>query len=197
MLGGKVLRVSENADLTNACECRPFYPASKGGMLPPGTPDRLRQPAVGVVLLGTVELSPVKADCGAASESSAELVRRKLPEVRAYIQTHYREKITLNTLAAFAGAKPAELARIFLREVGVSVTGYLEDTRLERAAALLRGTERAVAAIAASVGFSGVSYFIRRFREAYGMTPGHYRMKSLRAEKANECTEAPRKNRRT
>ena len=116
----------------------------------------------------------------------SEESRRKLARVREYIFTHYSERITLETLAAFVSLTPNALGHLFRAHEGVSVPTFLEDTRLERAAALLRGTGRSITEISSAVGFTSAAYFCRRFRKAYGMTPGHYRLKEIRCASANE-----------
>ena len=119
---------------------------------------------------------------GRLSAEDVSEVRQKLAGVRGFIQTHYAEKITMEKLADVAGLEQAELVRIFRKKEGISLPAFLENTRLERAAALLRGTKRTLSVIAEGVGFSNVSYFSQRFRKAYGITPGHYRRKCVRDE---------------
>jgi AraC-like DNA-binding protein len=78
-------------------------------------------------------------------------------------------------LARAAGLSPAHFSREFRRTFGESPHAYLLTRRLERAAALLRGTDRAVAEICFAVGLSSVGSFTTSFGRAYGVSPTAYR----------------------
>jgi AraC-like DNA-binding protein len=67
------------------------------------------------------------------------------------------------------------LSRIFHRQVGMTVTDYIADKRLEKAAGLLRNTEITVGDIAGECGYVDQNYFIRIFKRKFGATPGSYR----------------------
>ena len=104
--------------------------------------------------------------------------REDLDYVRSYIFAHYREKLTLETLSALISVTPNHLCHVFRQAEGIGVREFLERTRLERAAALLCGTEDPVTVIARKVGFRSDSYFCMKFRASYGITPKQYRLRS-------------------
>ncbi len=83
--------------------------------------------------------------------------------------------ITVDDLAAAAGLSRAHFSRMFTRTFGESPRSYLQTRRLERAAALLRYTDRSVADICAMVGLASVGSFTTSFARVYGMTPAAYR----------------------
>jgi AraC-like DNA-binding protein len=78
-------------------------------------------------------------------------------------------------MARTAGLSPAHFSRAFGRTFGESPHRYLLTRRLERAAALLRTTDRTVADICFMVGLSSVGSFTTSFRRMFGMTPTAYR----------------------
>jgi AraC-like DNA-binding protein len=99
---------------------------------------------------------------------------RAVAVVRAYIQAHFAERITLPGLAAAAGLSPFHLVRVFQRAAGVPPHAYLESVRIQQAQRLLmRGTPPAQ--VAYEVGFSSQSHFTSRFLRTIGVTPGRYR----------------------
>ena len=63
----------------------------------------------------------------------------------------------------------------FLKELGVSLGQYIKDRRMEKACHALVETRMAVSRIAGMVGYDNYSYFIKLFREQFGMTPVEYR----------------------
>jgi AraC-like DNA-binding protein len=73
------------------------------------------------------------------------------------------------------GTHRSRLCRAFARAYGMPPSRWLLRLRLSRATALLRGSTRDIAEIAAACGFADPSYFARAFRRAYGEAPGEYR----------------------
>jgi AraC-like DNA-binding protein len=71
------------------------------------------------------------------------------------------------------------MRRQFAATYGTTPRRYQVATRLTRAAELLRGTTLAVKEIAADVGFPTVHAFERAFKQAHGVTPTVFRIKSL------------------
>ncbi len=94
---------------------------------------------------------------------------------RRYIDLHYRENLTLDTIAQAVHISKYHLAHIFSREYGVSPIHYMQQLRLQECRELLRTTDFSVAQIARMTGFSSPSYFSQRFGKAEGMTPAQYR----------------------
>src|SRR3954465_14497884 len=87
------------------------------------------------------------------------------------MDVRYREPLDVPTLARVARLSPAHFSREFRRAFGETPHRYLLTRRLERAAALLRNTDRNVSDICLSVGLTSVGSFTTSFRRAYGMTP--------------------------
>jgi AraC-like DNA-binding protein len=100
---------------------------------------------------------------------------RYLMRAKDFVDARYAEPITVNDLAAAAGLSRAHFSRMFTRTFGESPSAYLQTRRLERAAALLRYTDRSVAEICVMVGFSSVGSFTTTFAQAYGRPPAAYR----------------------
>lgn len=97
----------------------------------------------------------------------------------SYMEKHYQEPLTLQKLADLIPCNSQYLCRFFREIAGVSPMQYLISYRLERASYLLLHTTQSVTEIALDCGFENISYFIRKFREAKGTTPGDYRKQSL------------------
>ena len=89
--------------------------------------------------------------------------------------SRYAESLAVDDLARAAGLSRAHFSREFRRAFGESPHAYLLTRRLERAAALLRTTDRSVLDICTSVGLSSLGSFNTSFKRIYGMTPTTYR----------------------
>lgn len=100
---------------------------------------------------------------------------RHLLRARDLADARYAEPLDVDDLAGAAGLSRAHFSREFRREFGVSPHAYLLTRRLERAAALLRTTDRSVAEVCLDVGLQSIGSFTTSFKRAYGQTPTAYR----------------------
>ena len=82
---------------------------------------------------------------------------------------------TVQALAKELGCTPNYLSARFKKECGESMSHFLNMTRLNHASDLLLNTDLSIQHIAWSCGFNAPSYFIARFQEAYGETPGSFK----------------------
>ncbi|GAA2622817.1 helix-turn-helix transcriptional regulator [Actinomadura fulvescens] len=87
----------------------------------------------------------------------------------------YFERLTVDDLARAAGLSRSHFSAEFRRAFGESPHAYLLTRRLERAAAMLRTTDRSVADICVSVGLQSIGSFTTSFNRMYGMSPTAYR----------------------
>lgn len=97
----------------------------------------------------------------------------------AYIQQHFREKLTLEQIATAAAVSERECLRCFHSCIQTTPFSYLTDYRIQMAERLLRTTDRSVTEIALETGFSDGAYFSKLFRQARSVSPSQYR-KNLR-----------------
>jgi AraC-like DNA-binding protein len=81
----------------------------------------------------------------------------------------------VTALARAARLSPAHFSREFRRTFGESPHQYLLTRRLERAAALLRNTDRPITEICLGVGLRSVGSFTTSFGRAFGLSPAAYR----------------------
>jgi AraC-like DNA-binding protein len=100
---------------------------------------------------------------------------RHLLRAKDLADARYFEPLDVDDMARVAGLSRAHFSREFKRAFGESPHGYLLTRRLERAAALLRNTDRLVADICFSVGLSSVGSFTTSFTRTFGVSPTGYR----------------------
>jgi AraC-like DNA-binding protein len=100
---------------------------------------------------------------------------RHLLRARDLIDARYAEPLDTAALAARACCSEAHFIRSFKRAFGETPHQYLLTRRLERAAALLRGTDYSVAEVCVNVGLASVGSFTTSFRRVLGVTPTAYR----------------------
>jgi AraC-like DNA-binding protein len=100
---------------------------------------------------------------------------RHLLRAKDLADARYAEPLGVQDLAQAAGLSPAHFSREFRQAFGESPHGYLLTRRLERAAALLRTTDRSVAEVCFDVGLQSVGSFTTTFTRTYGVSPTAYR----------------------
>jgi AraC-like DNA-binding protein len=100
---------------------------------------------------------------------------RHLLRAKDLIDAHYRDPLDVPALARAAHLSSAHFSREFRKAFGETPHQYLLTRRLERAAALLRNTDRTVAEVCFLVGLQSVGSFTSSFGRAYGCTPAAYR----------------------
>ncbi|MEE3488226.1 MAG: AraC family transcriptional regulator [Bulleidia sp.] len=95
-------------------------------------------------------------------------------KILKYIGDHYNT-CTLKETAEVFGYQPDYLSQLFRKVTGQTFTEKLRSIRMEEARTMLLSSEISIEEIAGTVGFHDRSWFIRHFRQSYGMTPGAYR----------------------
>jgi len=100
---------------------------------------------------------------------------RHLLRAKDLVDARYREPLDVPTLARAAHLSEAHFSREFRRVFGETPHQYLLTRRMERAAALLRNTDRSVADICLTVGLRSVGSFTTMFTRTFGRSPTAYR----------------------
>lgn len=116
-----------------------------------------------------------------AQAFSAHVQRRQeqfawpVKEAKAYIDMHYAERITLETVADKVFLNPIYLSNAFKKETGVNFSKYLLDCRLKAAKDFLVKTNYGIQEITELVGYQSQRHFSRVFKKEVGINPTEYR----------------------
>ncbi len=110
-----------------------------------------------------------------AHAATGQRLNRQCSIIRHYIDTHYKERLTLDQLADQANANKHYLAHAFKKEYGTSPINYMISCRVREGKRLLLETDYSLTQIAHILGFSSASYFSQTFRRVEGMSPKEYR----------------------
>ena len=122
--------------------------------------------------LGQRYLSGIKPRTG---DNMRNMDSEVINAVMTYINNHYREELSLEDVAKFAGFSRYYFSRSFKRQTGYSFKDYLCQKRLQVAMDLLIRTNRSMRDVAIESGFGSVATFNLVFREKKGCTPTQYR----------------------
>ncbi len=99
------------------------------------------------------------------------LTSDRVQRVKAILARDLEHPPTLADLGKEVGCSPFYLSRIFSEDTGLTISRYLRNVRLERAAELLRSGQCNVTEAAMTVGYSSLSHFSKAFAEMYGSCP--------------------------
>lgn len=98
-----------------------------------------------------------------------------IKQILSEVQKHYEEDMNLKTLAYKYNMNASYLGQIFQKEVGCTFAQYLSNTKNQIAKDLILNTNMRINDIAAKVGYADTSYFYRKFKQCYGVSPASLR----------------------
>jgi AraC-like DNA-binding protein len=100
-------------------------------------------------------------------------VRDAAEALRAYLDAHSFEPVTLTDATRELEASPTQVARAFAAAFGITPHAYVVGRRLDAARTrILDG--QPLAAVATEVGFYDQAHLTRRFKRFLGVTPGQF-----------------------
>ncbi len=92
-----------------------------------------------------------------------------------YIYAHIYDRITIKDLSYHTGVSASYLSRQFTKELGLPISDYIREKKIELSQEMLKNTDDSLADIALRLSFSSQSHFIQTFKAVVGMTPKKYR----------------------
>ena len=96
----------------------------------------------------------------------------EIEEVKAYINRHFQDPISLETLAQHFFVSKEHLSRKFKSDTGENISSYIIRKRMEQAKQLLKEGKLSIKETARITGYNDLAYFYRVFKKYYGRTPG-------------------------
>lgn len=104
-----------------------------------------------------------------------ESLRQLLTEARSKIHKSYSEKWEISQMAELIHLSPSYFYKVYKKAFGVSPKKDLQQVRIEHAKQLLIQKNLSVRETADRIGYENEYYFIRKFKETTGTTPGKYK----------------------
>ena len=102
--------------------------------------------------------------------------RHELPlEIVAYVESNFKEDLTIKSIAKVFGYHPSYIAHIFCDQLKIPFKTYLGWLRSEYAATLIRSTKKSLTEIAYESGFNSLNTFYRAFKKHFSQTPSEYK----------------------
>ncbi len=108
-------------------------------------------------------------------EPDRVIANKSVAQAVDYMNTHMKEKISIEELAKNLGYTHIQFTRLFTKEIGIPPIVYLNEMRLQKVKRLLGETDMSIGDIAIESGFENQFYLHNRFKKMYGMAPSAYR----------------------
>ncbi|PHN02826.1 helix-turn-helix transcriptional regulator [Flavilitoribacter nigricans] len=102
------------------------------------------------------------------------LFRLTLPKkrnIRHFMQQNFDKPLKIEDYAYLTGRSPSSFRRDFKQFFATTPQKWIKQKRLEKARSLLEEQSSSVADLAFAVGYENVSYFIKEFKDAFGISP--------------------------
>ena len=110
--------------------------------------------------------------------SKNRVVSRHIVVAIDYIRSHIQENLTVESIADSLSLNSSYLSKLFKQEMGITLSRYIRDQKINVACNMLRHLDESSLSIANYLGFSSQSHFIQVFKKSTGMTPEEYRRKN-------------------
>lgn len=98
-----------------------------------------------------------------------------ISKVIMYIDFHFKENLSLQMIASRFSLNKNYLSTLFKKEVGLGLTSYLNQKRIQHSLYLLNTSTLSIQDISKACGIEDVNYFSRIFRKQIGISPSSYR----------------------
>lgn len=99
----------------------------------------------------------------------------RMSQIRSFVNCNYGRGIRIEEIVAHVGMNKSAFCTFIKKETGLTFTNYVNDIRLNLAAAALKESDQSISETGASVGITDTPYFCRIFKKKFGMTPTEYR----------------------
>lgn len=110
------------------------------------------------------------------SNTEASATRHSLvAQIHQFLQEHLSEDVSLQAIADYVYMHPTHVSKVFKRETGETISEYLLRLRLDHAVVLLKESRYKIYEVAARLGYKNPTYFIKVFKEHFGVTPQEFR----------------------
>jgi two-component system response regulator YesN len=117
----------------------------------------------------------LQAYCTLVRELSVATLSSLVGEAVTSIRFNIDQPLNLNHIADTLGVHPSYLSRTFKKELGMTLTAYINTLRIEEAKYMLDYSNESVTEIASSVGYNDPNYFSKVFMKLEHVTPHEYR----------------------
>ncbi|OQB24213.1 MAG: Transposon Tn10 TetD protein [Firmicutes bacterium ADurb.Bin182] len=167
------------------CSCTLFTRAAISGGVSPDAAYTMSDSFIQIIegidsirTLSGMEEQMINSFAGMVNDLMHERFSAVIRNAIRYIDSNLSEKISVNEIAKAVFVHPNYLSSLFKKEMGIPLSGFIRQRRIEEAKNFIRFSNSTIAEIANFYQFSSQSHFIKVFRQITGITPMNYRNNS-------------------
>ena len=134
-----------------------------------------RQPPGYIALIRCHMIEIIVKTMRTVCKSEAGFSGGPMDQVKAYLDEHFMEPVSLTAAARRFGFSPAYLSRRFKRETGIGFMEYLHQRRMLQSGRMLANSDKGLGEIAELAGYTDLKFFTALFKKHWGMTPGEFK----------------------
>ncbi|MFY9175889.1 MAG: response regulator [Caldicoprobacterales bacterium] len=108
-------------------------------------------------------------------ETKQHMYGKEIAKAVQYIKQNYNHEIKLTHVASHIGMNESYLSHLFKKETGLSLTEFINITRIEKAKELLRYEDMNINEVSINIGYANSSYFSKVFKDIVGISPVEYK----------------------
>ncbi|GGG79167.1 helix-turn-helix domain-containing protein [Paenibacillus radicis (ex Gao et al. 2016)] len=116
----------------------------------------------------------VQEAVGLMEQIAKQSKKVEIIDAQKFVRQHLDRKISLEEVAAHLHLNPSYFSRLFKKETGQNFIEYVTRSKMEKARELLNGSDRTMEQVAQQLGYENRSYFVKLFKEHYGVLPSKY-----------------------
>jgi len=140
-------------------------------LLKPISPEELKQTLKKIEVAYLTSVADIMQTSRENSYKPEEIVAL----VKEYIQKHYTNEITLNTLSHSLGFSSSYLTKVFIKLEGITPSKFIRDYRMGIAKQLLSEPGASVNSVSTAIGYSDPFHFSKSFKQTFGISPSEYK----------------------
>lgn len=110
-----------------------------------------------------------------SAQDEADPGRERIQQILSYIENHYREDLSVETISSHFKMGPSYFCRMFKKNVGMNFKTFLNTIRVHSAKRKLESSGASITEIALECGFGSIRTFNRVYRQFQGHAPSEFR----------------------
>jgi len=134
--------------------------------------------------LETLEYTMLKDFIKVLKRNKEFSYNKLINSIIGYIKKNIESNLSLHEISSFANVHPNYLSAAFKKEVGKTLSEYINALKISSIKIYLDNTDLSISEISYTFNFNHISYFSRFFKKHTGLTPKDYRNKNFPTESA-------------
>lgn len=122
----------------------------------------------------------------ASQDQTYSVANAAVVQVKNLLENEYMKQISLEYISKSVNMSPSYISRMFKSIIGINLTEYLTQLRIDKAKQLLCDYNIRIYEVGNKVGYNNIRHFSHVFRDIVGLTPTEYRERLLAIQRKDK-----------